>query len=89
MLLRALEAVPKDMPFRMGWRESEHHTPNFRVQTQTGQTEWTVDIYAGRYFIVRVGSRLTEEMTSAPSVVAYLCRMLKVQRVSQVKAEND
>jgi len=82
VMLRALEVIPKDMPFKLGWRESTNHTPNFRVQTQTNKIEWTVDIYAGSYFIVWVGSRLTEEATSVSSVVAYICRMLHVQRVS-------
>jgi hypothetical protein len=83
LVLRALEAVPRDVPFRMGWRESEHYVPNWRVQTQTNEIEWTVDIYAGGYYIVRVGSRLTEEVTSVSSLVGYLCRMLRVQRVSK------
>jgi len=78
LVLRALEAVPRDMPFRMGWRESDHHVPNWLVQTQTNEIQWSVDIYAGGYYIVRVGRRLTEEVTSVSSLVGYLCHMLKV-----------
>jgi hypothetical protein len=82
LMTRALEFIPHDMPFRQGWRESDHHTPNYRLQTQTNEVEWTVDVYAGKYYIVRVGSRLTEECTSVMAVVAYVCQMLGLKRVS-------
>lgn len=82
LMLRSLEVVPKDMPLQTGWRESFSGTPNFRLASQTNEREWSVDVYAGQYYIVRVGSRLTEECNSILSVVAYLCRMLNVKRVS-------
>lgn len=83
VMMRSLDVIPRDLPLRTGWRESlEHKTSNFRVAGQTSQIEWSVDIYAGQYYIVRVGSRLTEECTNVLSVVAYLCRMLGVKRVS-------
>ena len=83
VMMRSLDAVPRDMPLRTGWRESaEHKTPNFRIAGQTSKIDWSVDVYAGQYYIVHVGSRLTEECNSVLSVVAYLCRMLNVKRVS-------
>jgi hypothetical protein len=82
VMSRALECIPKDAPLRAGWRESEKGIPNFRLAAATSEREWTVDIYAGQYYIVRVGSRLTEECNSVLSVIGYLCRMLGVQRVS-------
>lgn len=82
LVLRQLEVVPKDFAFSTGWRESEKGTPNFRIATQTNQIPWSVDVYAGQYFIVRVGSRLTEECNSVPQIVLYLHRMLGVKRVS-------
>lgn len=84
MALRVLETLPKDAPLTMGWRFSEKHTPNFRIQGQIGRTDWTVDIYAGQYYIVRVGSRLGEECNSLSTAVAYIYRMLKIKRLSDV-----
>lgn len=81
LVTRALETVPKDMPLNGGWRESERGVPNFRLASQTNEIPWTVDIYAGQYYIVRVGSRLSEECGSVPSIILYLHRMLGVRRV--------
>jgi hypothetical protein len=79
---RALEVLPKDRPFNAGWRQSEKGTPNFRFATVTNERSWTVDVYAGDYYIVRVGDRLTEECSSVPSIILYLHRMLGLNRVS-------
>ena len=82
LVVRQLEAVPKDMPLSAGWRESEKGTPNFRIATQTNEQKWSVDIYAGQYYIVRVGDRLTEECTTVSAILLYLYRMLGLKRVS-------
>jgi hypothetical protein len=82
VMTRALECIPKDAPLRAGWRQSEKDIPNFRLAAATNEREWTVDVYAGQYYIVRVGSRLSEECNSVLSVVGYLCRRLNLKRVS-------
>jgi hypothetical protein len=67
-----------DKPLEMGWRKSLNDVPNFRLQSQTQEREWTFDIYAGDYLVVSVGDRLTEVCHSVPSAITYLCRMLGV-----------
>jgi hypothetical protein len=61
-----------------GWRESEKLAPNFRIQSQTNETLWTVDIYSGKYYVVGV-KRTTEICRSIQSIIGYLCRMLDIQ----------
>jgi len=64
---------------RIGWRESEKLVPNLRVASITNRIEWTVDIYSGQYYVVRVGSRPLDIHNSIVSVVGFLCRMLGVR----------
>ena len=76
---RTLQLIRVDTPITGGWRESEKGVPNFRFQGQSNESRWTVDVYAGDYYIVRVGDRLTEECTSVQSILLYLYRMLRIE----------
>jgi hypothetical protein len=79
-VMRALDAcIPMDTKPKQGWRESLKLVPNYRIKSTTGEIDWCVDIYSGRYYIVSVGDRLTEECKSIPQLVGYMCRMLGVR----------
>lgn len=82
VVLRAIQScLPLDREPVCEWRTSQSGAPNYRVNCSTNRKSWTVDIYAGSYMVVQVMGLLTEVQQSVPSLVAYLCRMLKVQRI--------
>jgi hypothetical protein len=72
--------VPLDPDTRLvaGWRMSSKQTPNFRIHGVTNEVSWLVDIYAGQYHIVTVGSRFPEKCKTVPAIVNYLNRSLEV-----------
>ena len=69
--------IPMDQPLQTGWRRSLNNIPNVRLSTCTNGLDWNVDVYALDYVVVTVGSRLSEPCTSIPSMVKYLCKMLR------------
>jgi len=73
--LRSL--VITDGDINIGKRVSEKGFSHIRLFSSTNKVEWSVDVYPGQYFIVKVGNRLSEECNSVISVVGFLRRMLK------------
>jgi hypothetical protein len=81
--LRTLQAcIPMDRKPMGELRFSQSGAPNYRLSCTTNEKMWTVDLYSGQYYVVQVAG-LTEIQNSLPSLVAFLCRMLKVQRLTQ------
>lgn len=57
---------------------SEKGVPFLRYQAETRGIGWSVDIYMGHFYRVRVGSGFGEVKRSIPELLAYLMRKLHV-----------
>ena len=76
MMLRALTAaVPMHTTPEHGLRESLRGVVNYRVKSSTYEREWTMDCYAGDYFVVACRD-YTKPCPSVPSAIGHLRRML-------------
>jgi hypothetical protein len=80
MMMRALTAaVPfHTMPVH-GIRESLKGVVNYRVQSQSFEIDWMVDIYHGDFFVV-TAHNYTQPCPSVPSAIGHLRRMLGLKR---------
>jgi len=82
LVLNALRLIPMDYNLELSWRNSHAGNPNLHVKSQTNEIEWSVDIYPNNFFFVRLDLRMTQVCHSVPSLVGYICRMLRVKPVS-------
>jgi hypothetical protein len=75
---RALEQyIPMEAPLQYCMRFSIKNTPNFRLQSQTNEIVWYVDVYKGHYYHVTINSS-TEVCRTIPALVTYMWRRLGV-----------
>lgn len=78
LVWRALSTTfPMEPPLH-GWRQSLKGVVNYRIQSTTNDRDWSVDIYAGGFFVATINHR-TEPCKSIPSLVVFLCRMLRIK----------
>jgi len=82
VVFRTLQAcIPTDLAIRGEWRFSQSGAPNYRLSSSTGGKNWQVDVYAGTFYVVQIPTmNLNDTKDSMPSLVAYLCKALKVSR---------
>lgn len=71
--------LPMDVPPTFSWHESDRGHSALRVASTTGGQTWQVDIYSEKYMCCRISGKFSEVCKSIPSLVAYFCRMLKIQ----------
>lgn len=78
LIWRALSATLPMTPPMHGWRESLKGVVNYRISSTTNGKDWFVDTYAGGYYVVTISGQ-TEPCKSIPSLVGFMCRMLRVK----------
>jgi hypothetical protein len=71
-------AIPLDEPLRGEWRFSDAGAPNYRITGSTREVTWTVDVYNGFYFCVKVGNLPADVCEQIRPMVNLVCRMLRV-----------
>jgi hypothetical protein len=77
---RTLTAMLPMESVNHGWRESLKGVPNYRIAAITNDRTWSVDVYAGGYYVIMMEGRFPEPCKTLPSLAGYLCRMLQVRR---------
>ncbi len=61
-------------------RCSERGVPNLRYQAETNGISWTVDLYMGHFYRVRIGNQTGEVFRTIPTLIGYLLRSLQIMR---------
>jgi hypothetical protein len=79
MVARALNFLPTDSSLQHGWGESLRHVPHYKFWTTTNAKVWSVAVYAGGFYVARVGDRPPEPCTTISSLIGYLYTMLRLR----------